>query len=209
LAVDSLRERKKAHTRRRLIEASQRLFLSQGYAETTLEAIAAEVEVNIKTLLRYFPTKQDLALALEYQVLERCRAGLADAARGASAVEFYCEFVRAIAAQWVADSRRAQRLDYFFLLYREPAILAQSLVLLQAYEDVLAEAVAAELGVTGFDLYSRVVAAMAVNSMDAVVRRWAAKPRGMDLLADIDALRDFFLHEFPSRDDAPQLTRSG
>ncbi|RLE17461.1 MAG: hypothetical protein DRJ50_14040, partial [Actinobacteria bacterium] len=59
----TLRERKKAKTRAALIEASQRLFATRGYAGATLEDISAEVDITTQTLLRYFVSKTQLALA--------------------------------------------------------------------------------------------------------------------------------------------------
>ena len=61
----SLRERKKARTRASLIEVSQRLFAEHSYSATTLDDICAEVEVTPQTLLRYFDSKAQLAVAPE------------------------------------------------------------------------------------------------------------------------------------------------
>ena len=58
----SLRERKKAKTRATIQEHALRLFVEQGYAETTIEQIAEAAEVSQSTLFRYFPTKEDTIL---------------------------------------------------------------------------------------------------------------------------------------------------
>lgn len=201
----SLRERKKAHTRRSLIEASQRLFLEQGFAATTLEQVAEAVDVNVKTLLRYFPTKPDLALALEQQTLDRFCSELADPGRRLGVVEFYCDFVRGLAADWV-DERWADRLAYLLLLDSEPTVAARSLVILRGYEDALAAEISGEISSPAdFDLYAHAVAAMLVNGMNAIIRRWSAAPQDIDLIAALDALRDFCLLEFPTRTAATRL----
>lgn len=59
----SLRERKKNKTRLQLLEAALALIGTQGFEETTINQIAAAVEVSPRTLLRYFPTKEDVIVS--------------------------------------------------------------------------------------------------------------------------------------------------
>lgn len=207
LAPTSLRERKKAHTRRRLIEASQRLFRAHGYAAVTLEQVAAEVDVHVKTLLRYFSTKQDLALALEYQAHDHWYAGLSDEDRQGFVVDYYCDFMHSLALDWVADLRQAERLDYVLMLQSDPSTAGAALRLSEQYEDDLAAAIAAEAGIESFDLYSRMLASMLVRTMDVIVRQWAADPDGFDLVRNIADLKRFCRNDFPARPRA--LRRQG
>jgi AcrR family transcriptional regulator len=64
-----LRERKKAKTFASIQQHALRLFREQGYAQTTIEQIAAEAEVSASTVFRYFPTKEALVLHDMYDPL--------------------------------------------------------------------------------------------------------------------------------------------
>jgi AcrR family transcriptional regulator len=58
------RQEQAAATRRSILDAAQRLFVSQGYPATTMEAIAAEAGVALKTVYLAFATKSGLLRAL-------------------------------------------------------------------------------------------------------------------------------------------------
>jgi AcrR family transcriptional regulator len=62
---DSSRRREQAAaTRRDILDAAQRLFEQRGFASTTMEAIAAEAGVALKTVYVAFETKSGLLRAL-------------------------------------------------------------------------------------------------------------------------------------------------
>jgi AcrR family transcriptional regulator len=64
-----LRERKKAKTRAAIREHALRLFREQGYAGTTVEQIAEAAEVSPATFYRYFPSKEDVVLQDDMDVI--------------------------------------------------------------------------------------------------------------------------------------------
>lgn len=68
-AAQGLRERKKAQTRRNIQEHALRLFLSQGYDNTTVEEIATAAGVSHMTFFRYFPTKESVVESDDYDPL--------------------------------------------------------------------------------------------------------------------------------------------
>jgi AcrR family transcriptional regulator len=55
-----LRERKKQKTKEAIQRVALRLFDKHGYDETTIEDIAAAVEISPSTFFNYFPTKEDV-----------------------------------------------------------------------------------------------------------------------------------------------------
>ena len=63
----SRRERKKLEARRRIFDAAFELFLEKGFADTTVEEIAARADVAKGTVFNYFPSKTSfLAALVEY-----------------------------------------------------------------------------------------------------------------------------------------------
>jgi AcrR family transcriptional regulator len=58
------RQEQAAATRRSVLEAARRLFERDGYAATTMEAIATEAGVALKTVYVIFVTKSGLLRAL-------------------------------------------------------------------------------------------------------------------------------------------------
>jgi AcrR family transcriptional regulator len=69
----SRRQAQAAATRRDILDAAQRLFERQGYAATTMEAIAAEAGVALKTVYVAFETKSGLLRALWNHLLRARR----------------------------------------------------------------------------------------------------------------------------------------
>jgi AcrR family transcriptional regulator len=64
-----LRERKKLKTRESIQREAMRLFGKQGYEQTTIEQIAAAVEISPSTFFNYFPSKEDVVLYDAYDPL--------------------------------------------------------------------------------------------------------------------------------------------
>ncbi|MET0453428.1 MAG: TetR family transcriptional regulator [Mycobacterium sp.] len=62
--VSNLRERKKARTRRILVDAAVDLCLKQGYHETTVDQICEVAEISTRTFNRYFATKDAVFIAV-------------------------------------------------------------------------------------------------------------------------------------------------
>jgi len=58
--AEGLRERKRRETRQRIAETALRLFLANGYENTTLDTIAAAAGISRRTFFSYFKSKEDI-----------------------------------------------------------------------------------------------------------------------------------------------------
>jgi AcrR family transcriptional regulator len=72
--MTGLRERQKAGRRRDILAAASQLFRKDGFADTSVEAIAALAEVGTGTVYNYFSSKGDLLMALVALDGEQVRA---------------------------------------------------------------------------------------------------------------------------------------
>ncbi len=68
------RQRQAAATREAIAEAARRLFATTGYGSTSMEAIAAEAGVAVRTVYTAFGAKRELLSFICEQWLERARA---------------------------------------------------------------------------------------------------------------------------------------
>ena len=82
-SLGEVRERvvKPAEERRRdVLDAALRLFVSKGYAETTVSDIASEADMGTGTVYLYFPSKEHVLLGLHQRFREENEAHVAAAA---------------------------------------------------------------------------------------------------------------------------------
>jgi AcrR family transcriptional regulator len=199
-AQPSLRIRKAARARRQYAAAARRLFRERGYEATSLEDIADAAETSVSTVLRYFGSKERLALASHVEALERFRTIAADPGPTPT-IERWRAFVAEIAS--AEDSTAERWAEDRNLIASEPAINRLNAHIQRSYQDILAEAFAREAGVDPTsDLYGQLLAALLVAGNEAVFRRWLATGGERDLVATVVGVVDFAASRLGDRDNS-------
>jgi AcrR family transcriptional regulator len=162
-----LRERKKTATRELIVQVANREFRNRGFDAVTLDQIADECVMSKRTILRYFNTKEALALAPEREALARFETAVRT--RQTDAATCWREFVAETVRQMTVNSRESRR--RMALTMAHPALYAEFIRIGRAYEDVLAAAIDEETKGTD-PLGSRLHATILVAGMSATFREW-------------------------------------
>jgi AcrR family transcriptional regulator len=176
-----LRERKKARTRAAIREHALRLFSEQGYDATTVEQIAEAAEVSPSTFFRYFPTKEDVVLQDDFDLLamERFLAQPPElgpiAAYRAAAAEMFAELTP-------DDKERLQ--VSMELTFSVPEIRARALDEFLKSVAMTAEALARRTGRPPADPALRNLAGATTGVIMAAALEWNPAP-GADPVAEM------------------------
>ncbi len=155
-----LRERKKARTRAAIREHAFRLFREQGYDATTVEQIADAAEVSPSTFFRYFPTKEDVVLQddLDLLWLEAIREQPPEVGPiAALRAGVHTAFARMGEAEWAQLRETAE------VALAVPAVRGRMLEELARTTQALAEAVAERTGRDPGDFAVRALAGAIVG----------------------------------------------
>lgn len=67
--MSGLRERKRKNAREKIASAAIKLFIANGYEQTTFDEIAAFADVSKRGIFLHFATKEDIAFATQEQEL--------------------------------------------------------------------------------------------------------------------------------------------
>ncbi len=65
------REVQKEQRREEIINAAEELFIAKGLSETSMPDIAKKVNMSVRTVYRYYKTKEELAFEIEIRILEK------------------------------------------------------------------------------------------------------------------------------------------
>ncbi|HKR67216.1 MAG TPA: TetR family transcriptional regulator [Streptosporangiaceae bacterium] len=182
-----LRERKKARTRAAIREHALRLFREQGYAATTVDQIAEAADVSPSTFFRYYPTKEDVVLQDEIDVLalaafEAQSPDLSPVAAFRAAAR---EAFTALDADDLAKLRETAELTLTV-----PELRARAMDEYTRTIEVIAEAAAKRSGRDPNDFAVRILAGAIVGVIMAATMPWtdlASRQPTADMVDRIDA----------------------
>ena len=102
----SRRERKKSATYRSLLDSALALFAEKGFADTTIDDIAARADVAPRTFFRYFANKAAVLQPATDDYLERFRSELDDAPVHETPLDCLHRAVRATLGEFHEDRER-------------------------------------------------------------------------------------------------------
>lgn len=182
-AATGLRERKKKRTRQALIDTAFDLFQQKGFDATTVEEIAAAVEVSPRTFFRYFGSKEDLALSPQDDWETAIIGEFAARPPGEPVMTAIRRAIRAGYQALAEDEERrapsadglsAQRLARITeLMSTSPALFAASLQHTAAHADDLIGLIAERMGADPVtDLRPHLAAAAAQCVVRTALRTW-------------------------------------
>ncbi len=178
-----LRERKKARTRAAIREHALRLFREQGYHATTVEQIAAAAEVSPSTFFRYFPTKEDVVLQDDFDILgvEAFDAQPADLSPVAAYRAAAAQMFAALTPEELARFRETTELTLTV-----PEVRARALDEFARTIDLTAAAVARRTGRDPDDFAVRNLAGALIGVIMAATMPWSQAP-ATDMFERVDA----------------------
>jgi AcrR family transcriptional regulator len=164
--AQGLRERKKQRTREQIIEAAMRLFAERGYHATTIADIATAADVAPRTFFAYFPSKEAVVFHNVDRDLDSLASALRDRLPGETAFDALRRWIDAMFDQWVAEEdeallrKRLAREDEGLANF-EGGIMAR-------IQELLLEAIAADLGEPQDTLRPRLVTAAAIAALTSL-----------------------------------------
>jgi AcrR family transcriptional regulator len=185
-----LRERKKQRTRETIARAAHELFAERGYHATTLPDIAQAADVSTRTIFAYFPSKEDILFS-EFPVMKEALARvLAERPDGVGTLETVRAFI--LSSHGIEKSELDDELNR--CVQTDETLRSHLRARIAQLEDLIAGAIAKDLGAPENDLRAHVVAASLTAAFIVLSERGdsGSKPKTADeVAAQIDPVINF------------------
>jgi AcrR family transcriptional regulator len=167
-ATTGLRERKKQRTRDAIVQAAFKLFDERGFDGTTIADIAEAAEIAPRTFFSYFPSKDDVVFHDFSEKQAALAAILRDRDPGTNAFDAVRNAITDLAAEEADPSHLHQKRLQSRLIRENDSLAAHSEHLRGKIVELLAEAVAQDLGVEPDSLRPRLVAAATAAALQVI-----------------------------------------
>jgi AcrR family transcriptional regulator len=171
--MDSLGARRRQSNRAALIKAAVDLFESSGVDDTTLEQVAARASLHVQTLYRHFPSKKELAAAINQDYFDRFQAEMEQRAPKLDTLTLWRDWVDRSCSEMTrgGEERYRKRLRKF---WATPTLWMSLVHVWYQYEDLLTSELAADLGMDPErDPLPRMLACTLWAGNVSAARRWA------------------------------------
>ncbi|WP_165969800.1 TetR/AcrR family transcriptional regulator [Nonomuraea terrae] len=188
--VAGRRERKKQATRAALREAALRLSLRHGVENVTVEQIAEEADIALRTFFNYFSSKEEAVVASVSSAAQELITQFRARPRTETVLRAFREAVMAVMNE--SDTASRDHIRALRLIRSTPTLVPQQLAVLAAQERALAEAIAERVGLPVASprdsIYPVVCAAAVLTSLRVVLDRWLQQSADPDQPPDMTAL---------------------
>lgn len=158
-----LRERKKQATREAIVRAGLELFIERGYDQTTLAEIAEAAGVSTRTIFAYFPSKEDILFATFHRMRDALVQALDERPAGVDALTALRDFI-------LSSAHEKTELDHKLgcVIDADPTLASHRRARLGELRDVLAAAIAKDLGVPADDRRPQIAAASVTAAFEVL-----------------------------------------
>ena len=176
-ATGTLRSRRIARSRQRLVEVALPAFAERGYDAVTVDWLCDQAEVSKRSFFRYFDGKEDLALTPLNDVWRTLIADLDEVLERSGPLlevlgDALVEVVERMPPGWERLAVLSARLSG-----TSPVVDAAGMLVCERFTQQVVDAIVARLaGASGADLSARVVCAVAVAGHRAAVDTWRSAP---------------------------------
>lgn len=187
------REKKKAETRQKIVDASIELFLERSHGLVTLEDVAERAGIHVQTLYRHFPNKASLMLAGDELWVERFKNFIAQQDDHLDTFKIWREWLN-FAYKEIVENPTKYKALYQRKIESDQAMIGW-LRIQHHYEDLLTECLAQdfEMSDDGVTL-PRLVAGMLMSGNASVIRRFTEGET--DFMSEVNATIDLVEGQF-------------
>ena len=193
----SIRARRKRETRDTIMRCAYHHFQVHGYKEARLEDIAACAGISKRTVLRYFPSKEDIAVAFAEDSFDAFASAAANRPPGIGIIDYWRAFMLRITSN---ISRGGVLVKHALLVAENPSLYGRRLHIRRRYVKLIAAELSAEAGVSArSDIYASMFALMLVNSPHDIVDELVIEGRLGDIVEHAMNAIDRVVANFPAR----------